>query len=126
MRYRQVKLDNPIPIIRSFDEDKAREFYVEFLGFRVDWEHRFEKGAPLYMQISKDNCVIHVSEHFGDCSPGAALRIEIDDIDEYHKTLNEKQYKDAGPGITDQPWGKDMSISDPFGNRVIFSKLNDV
>lgn len=32
METRQV-----IPILRIFDEAKAREFYVEFLGFRVDW-----------------------------------------------------------------------------------------
>ena len=29
------------PILRIFDEAKAREFYVDFLGFKVDWEHRF-------------------------------------------------------------------------------------
>lgn len=25
------------PILRIFDEAKAREFYVGFLGFKVDW-----------------------------------------------------------------------------------------
>jgi catechol 2,3-dioxygenase-like lactoylglutathione lyase family enzyme len=32
----------PIPILRIFDEAKARAFYVDWLGFKVDWEHRFE------------------------------------------------------------------------------------
>lgn len=41
------------PILRIFDEAKAKEFYVGFLGFTVDWEHRFEAGLPLYMQVSK-------------------------------------------------------------------------
>jgi len=27
-----------IPILRIFSLDKAREFYVGFLGFSVDWE----------------------------------------------------------------------------------------
>jgi catechol 2,3-dioxygenase-like lactoylglutathione lyase family enzyme len=35
------------PILRIFDEAKAKEFYVEFLGFRVDWEHRFRRGPTL-------------------------------------------------------------------------------
>lgn len=26
----------PTPIVRIFDEAKAREFYVDFLGFKVD------------------------------------------------------------------------------------------
>lgn len=37
-----MSLGNPIPILRIFDEAKAREFYVGFLGFTVDWKHRFE------------------------------------------------------------------------------------
>jgi hypothetical protein len=53
------------PILRIFDENKAKEFYVDFLDFKVDWEHRFEEGLPLYMQISKDGCIIHLSEHHG-------------------------------------------------------------
>jgi catechol 2,3-dioxygenase-like lactoylglutathione lyase family enzyme len=31
-----------IPIFRIFDVEKAKDFYVGFLGFRVDWEHRFD------------------------------------------------------------------------------------
>lgn len=119
-----MNIGSPIPIFRSFDEVKAREFYIDFLEFNVDWEHRFGEGMPLYMQISKGNCIIHLSEHHGDCSPGAAIRIEIDELNSYHKILHEKNYKHARPGITEQPWGVDMSISDPFGNKVIFSKLS--
>ena len=33
-------------------------------------------ALPLYMQISKDDCILHLSEHHGDCCPGAAMRIE--------------------------------------------------
>jgi hypothetical protein len=119
-----MNLATPIPILRSFDEKIAKEFYVGFLEFNVDFEHRFEENTPLYMQISKGNCVIHISEHFGDCSPGSALRVEIDDIEYFCKILNEKKYKNARPGIIDQDWGKDMTINDPFGNKIIFSTLN--
>ena len=110
------------PILRIFDEAKAREFYVDFLGFTIDWEHRFEPGLPLYMQISKDGCVLHLSEHHGDCSPGAALRIETTGLDDFHKELLAKRYKFAQPGIEAMPWGtRDMSVKDPFGNRLTFT-----
>jgi uncharacterized glyoxalase superfamily protein PhnB len=114
-------LGNVTPILRSFDEAKAREFYVDFLGFKVDWEHRFESGTPLYMQVSKDDCIIHLSEHHGDSSPGAHLRVEIDGLDEYQQLLLAKQYKNARPGIEETPWGtREMTISDPFGNAISF------
>jgi len=110
------------PILRIFDEDKAKEFYVDFLGFKVDWEHRFEEGLPLYMQISKDGCVIHLSEHHVDCSPGAAIRIETNEMGVFQKQLLAKQYKYARPGIEETSWrSRDMSVGDPFGNRSTFT-----
>jgi uncharacterized glyoxalase superfamily protein PhnB len=116
-----MKLGKITPILRSFDEAKAREFYVDFLGFNVDWEHRFEPDLPLYMQVSKDECIIHLSEHHGDCSPGAHLRIEIDALDEYRQQLLTKKYKNARPGCEDTPWGtREMTIADPFGNALSF------
>jgi uncharacterized glyoxalase superfamily protein PhnB len=117
-----MALGKTTPILRIFDEAKAREFYVDFLGFTVDWEHRFEPGLPLYMQVSRDGCVLHLSEHHGDCSPGAAMRIETDALDAFQAELGSRQYKYARPGIENMPWGtRDMSVKDPFGNRLTFT-----
>ncbi|MEO6958125.1 MAG: glyoxalase superfamily protein [Antricoccus sp.] len=50
-----------VPIVRTFPGEQARRFYVEFLGFTVDWEHRFGDGMPLYQQVSREGCVLHLS-----------------------------------------------------------------
>lgn len=71
-----MHLGKVTPILRIFDEAKALEFYVDFLGFKVDWQHRFEANYPLYLQVSLGDCVLHLSEHHGDASPGAAVRIQ--------------------------------------------------
>ena len=81
------------PILRIFDEAKAREFYLDFLGFSLDWEHRFEADFPLYMQVSRGECVLHLTEHHGDCSPGAALRIETDELETFQQQLLAKHYR---------------------------------
>ena len=110
------------PILRIFDEAKAREFYLGFLGFRLDWEHRFEPGLPLYMQVSRDECVLHLSEHHGDASPGSALRIETDAIESFHRQLLAQSYAYARPALNETPWGTlDMAIADPYGNRLTFT-----
>ena len=120
-----MKLGRITPILRIFDEAKAREFYVEFLGFKVDWEHRFEPDLPLYMQVSKDECILHLSEHFGDGSPGTRVRIETAGVDEYQQQLLAKRYKNARPCAEDTPWGtREMTISDPFGNGLTFASSN--
>lgn len=110
------------PILRIFDEAKAREFYLDFLGFKIDWEHRFEPGLPLYLQISKGDCILHLSEHHGDCNPGAAMRIETGELQAFQEQLMAKGYKYARPQIEEMPWGsQDMSVKDPFGNRLTFT-----
>ena len=111
-----------IPILRILDEAKAFEFYVDFLGFKVDWQHRFADDAPLYMQVSRDRCILHLSEHYGDGVPGSAIRIDTDELEALHAELNAKRYKYARPGIEDAPWGRDMTIKDPFGNKLTFSQ----
>jgi uncharacterized glyoxalase superfamily protein PhnB len=117
-----MSLGKIIPILRMFDEVKAREFYVDFLGFRIDWEHRFEPGTPLYMQVSRDGCILHLSEHYGDGTPGSAIRIDTIDIDTFHAELTSKRYKYARPGINDQPWGtREVCVTDPFGNKLTFT-----
>ncbi|MEM8545933.1 MAG: glyoxalase superfamily protein [Cyanobacteria bacterium P01_H01_bin.119] len=117
-----MKFPKLTPILRIFDEAKAKEFYIDFLGFTVDFEHRFAENMPLYLQVSRGNCVLHLSEHHGDCSPGAAMRIETDELDSFHAELRAKEYRYAQPGIENTPWGsRDLSVSDPFGNRLTFT-----
>jgi hypothetical protein len=111
----------PTPILRIFDEAKAREFYVGYLGFAVDFEHRFEPRAPLYMGISRGDCRLHLSEHHGDGSPGANVRVRVDELEAYHGELAAKQYKYYRPGLQEQTWGTvDMSVQDGFGNTLTF------
>lgn len=112
---------SPIPIFRSFDEIKAREFYLDFLGFEILFEHRFDPEAPLYLGLKLGDCELHVSEHFGDATPGSSIRIPMQNVAGYCRALNSKNYRNARPGYQDQPWGwRDMAINDPFGNRLIF------
>ncbi|MCR8842061.1 VOC family protein [Paenibacillus sp. SC116] len=114
------------PIFRIFDEHKAKEFYLEFLGFQLDWEHRYESDFPLYMQISNNKLTLHLTEHYGDCSPGSAIRIEITGIEEFHQTLLNKNYKYSRPGIEATEWDtQEVRIVDPFGNKLtFFEELN--
>jgi catechol 2,3-dioxygenase-like lactoylglutathione lyase family enzyme len=115
-----MTLGAPVPVLRIFDEAKAREFYCDFLGFTVDWEHRFEADFPLYMQVRSGACVLHLSEHYGDASPGALIRVPIDDIDGFVAGLNAQRYKYGRPGIETQPWARECTVHDPFHNRLIF------
>lgn len=87
-----------IPVLRIFDEPKARDFYVEFLGFEIDWEHRFAEDFPLYMQVSKGAWHIHLTGHHGDCCPGSAVLLQMEDVEQYQTELLAKRYRYSRPG----------------------------
>ncbi len=108
------------PILRIFDIAKAKEFYLDYLGFTLDWEHRFGDNFPLYCQVSRSGLTLHLSEHSGDASPGARVFVRIQGIDALHKELHAKDYRFMKPGIEVQPWGREVMVIDPFSNRISF------
>jgi catechol 2,3-dioxygenase-like lactoylglutathione lyase family enzyme len=110
-----------VPVLRSFDEGKAREFYVDWLGFKIDFQARFDPGAPLYIGVSRGDCVLHLSEHHGDGSPGSNIRVRVDELEAFHAELQTRPYKNYRPGLQDQEWGtREMTVQDGAGNRVTF------
>jgi len=112
-----------IPIIRIFDEAKAKEFYLDFLGMSLDWEHRFEAGFPIYMQVSKGDLSFHLSEHSGDCTPGSKTFVNTGDIEGLHSEVTSRGYRYSRPEITTAPWGNRVfEVVDPFSNRILFNE----
>ena len=112
-----------VPILRIFDIGKARQFYLDFLGCKLDWEHRYAPDLPLFMQVSLGEVILHLSEHHGDCSPGAKITIEMTGLAAYHAVLSAKKYGYARPGLVEEPWGATtMTIADPFYNHLAFAE----
>jgi uncharacterized glyoxalase superfamily protein PhnB len=120
-----MQLSPAIPIIRIFEEDKAKEFYLEFLGFVLQWEHRFDVNFPLYAQLKRSELTLHLSEHHGDATPGSAVFVPMKNVDVFQQELIAKNYKYTKPAIQDLPWGRMMEVVDPFGNKIRFCELSD-
>jgi catechol 2,3-dioxygenase-like lactoylglutathione lyase family enzyme len=117
-----VKFNRVIPVLRMFDPGKAREFYVTYLGMTIDWEHRFEPGLPLYMQVSRGDLVLHLSEHHGDGTPGTVVYVDTINVLGLHSELHAKQYSHLSPGLDTDEIGTHMSVLDPFGNTLRFNQ----
>lgn len=112
-----VELHPAVPILRIFDVPRAREFYVDWLGCSIDFEHRFEPDSPLYMQVSRDGLVLHLSEHSGDGTPGSAVYVTARGVRELHRELHAKPYRYLNPGLGVGPGGGPcIDLLDPFGN----------
>lgn len=118
-----IAIQQTIPILRIFDVAKAREFYVDYLGMTVDWEHQFEGVSPVYMQVSRGGLTLHLSEHPGDCCPGSTVFVWMTGIEEFHQQLTAKNYGYLRPGLETTFYGsKCVEVIDPFGNRIRFNE----
>ncbi len=115
-----------IPILRIFDVPKAMEFYRDYLGCTVNWEHRFEPDMPLYAEVARGDLVLHLSEHYGDATPGSTVFVVTTGLEALHSELRATNYHYLRPGLDDAPWGgKVMELIDPFGNRLRFSEMDN-
>ena len=112
-----------IPILRIFDQQKAEEFYLGFLGMKLDWMHRFDADSPIYMQVSTDELIFHLSEHSGDCTPGSKVFVAVDDIDRLYAEITKRPYKYNRPSLEIAAWGdRCFTVIDPFSNKILFNQ----
>lgn len=115
------------PIFRMFDYQREIEHYVDWMGFKIDWESYLDENSLVYMQISKGDLVLHLSGHSVDCSPSARTQIEnFIGLKKYNQLLIDKKYKYNRPSLGPSYWVKgviEMETIDPFGNKMTFTEV---
>lgn len=99
------------PVLRADDAEASVAWYAR-LGFAKDWEHRFEPGLPLFVSISRGPMRIFLSEHQGDARPDTLLYLSVDDV--------EAIATEFGLTLEYAPWGAEVELRDPDGNRLRF------
>jgi uncharacterized glyoxalase superfamily protein PhnB len=110
-----------IPQLRITSASNSLEFYVHGLGFTVDWQHQFEPGFPLFLQLTRSAQTIFLTEHTGDCEVGGAVYFVVPDVDHCFAEFSSRGVKLAEPP-TNTPWGtREMVVTDPDGNRLRFA-----
>ena len=114
-----------VPILRIFDDAEARAFYLDYLGFSVEWEHRFEPDLPLYLRISRSGCLLDLSQHYGDGTPGTSVWIRVADVVSFNDELLQQNHPRSRPGIDrNAPGGPTMTVIDPFSNHLRFCQVD--
>jgi hypothetical protein len=118
-----ISFTQAVPIVRIFDVPKAHEFYLGFLGFGVDWEHRYGDNFPLYTQVSRGGLRLHLTEHAGDATPGCNMCVYMTGIRPFQKELAGKNYRFMKPGLEEEDGRWEVTVTDPFNNRIRFMEI---
>ena len=110
-----------IPHLRILQYDQAVAFYVDALGFEIDFEWRAEPGVPVYMGIRRGTLVAHLSELEGSGPPGdgRGMTLSVNDVDAWYEHLQQKGVV-FEQELQQRPWGaRDFIVHDPFGNTIV-------
>ncbi len=108
-----------IPAFRITDYSKSKTFYVEGMGFRIDWEHRFEPNLPVFVQISREEVTMYLTEHTEDCQVGGLIHIFVPDVDSWYNELSGKLAIGTIEPPHEQIDGlRMMGVVDPDGNQI--------
>jgi catechol 2,3-dioxygenase-like lactoylglutathione lyase family enzyme len=114
-----LPIQRVVPALRITNYERSKAFYVGQLGFRVEWEHRFEPSFPVFMSVARDGMQIYLSEHRGDCQVGGLVHFVIEDVDGWYR-----EFTARGVQPTESPNNDlgfvNMTITDPDGNQLRF------
>lgn len=125
-----------IPVLRIFSEEAAKEFYVDFLGFALDFGGPAGgPGTPFYGQVSRPGTTLQLTEQPYQAGPGSTVDIWLAGLDDLREELvsyvQVKNYRLWGPAIwvpeiEEVPWdARVLVIGDPFGNHLRLSEPKD-
>ena len=115
-------MERAYPILRIDDYEVAKTYYVEFLGFEIEFEWRHAANLPVYMGVTRGGLALHLSEHLGEPAgrPGAAL-LQVDNVLDIYEELKGKKC-DMTEAPVEQAWGfTELRLMDPFENKLTFT-----
>ncbi|MDQ0894830.1 glyoxalase superfamily protein [Agromyces ramosus] len=109
------------------DVDRAKEFYVEKLGFNADHDQRVNENLR-FVQLTPPGsaCSIAIGEGLGSAiEPGTldVIQVVIPDADAVLAELRAKGVE--AEGVDEQAWGRFITLKDPDGNRWTLQQLPD-
>jgi predicted enzyme related to lactoylglutathione lyase len=99
------------------DVDRAKDFYVDKVGFVADHDHSVSDEIR-FVQLTPPGsaCSIALGKGVTDAPPGSVqgMQIVVSDIEAAHAQLAERGVEVSD--VQDFPWGRFVFFSDPDGN----------
>ena len=105
-----------VPILRIEPGVDVLPWYRR-LGFSLVSEHTFAPGMPKYLILQRNGVHVHLSEHKGDAPPKGVAFMWVSDIDSIADEFQTHAHA--------EPWGREVELVDPAGNRLRICESSD-
>ena len=107
------------------DQDRARSFYTDQLGFEEVADARFGDGMRwLQLRPPGGGATITLVTWFERMPPGSVqgLVLATDDVHRDHERLRDRGVR-FRQGVEEAPWGTFTTFEDPDGNGLVLQQL---
>ena len=119
-----ISLQPAVPVLKIASAADAKEFYIDFLGFKFDWGwSETDDKRPLYAQISRSDVSLHLSTYGADRGT-TELLIRMTGLDAFHAELSCKTHEFPLTVRQTPDDRREIQVTDPLGNRLRFSENN--
>lgn len=119
-----TKMTIEVIFVPVTDVDRAKDFYVNKLGFVADHDHTVKEGLR-FVQLTPEGsgCSIAIGEGITEMKPGTmqGIMMVVDDVRAVKRELEEKGVEMSA--IDEQQWGTFTYFADPDGNAWTFQEL---
>jgi catechol 2,3-dioxygenase-like lactoylglutathione lyase family enzyme len=106
------------------DVDRAKQFYVEKLGFNADMDATVSEEMR-FVQLTPPGsaCSIAIGLGITDAAPGSVrgMQVVVDDVAKAREELVERAVDVSD--VQEFPWGKFVYLADPDGNAWALQEL---
>ena len=105
-----------VAILPADDLRIARTFFVDVLGFRVQWEATSDGKTGLF-GVERDGMVITIDAPMSGHGRQAVVSLHVEDADTYYQEWHARTTSITAP--RDEPWGaRTFGVTDPSGNTI--------
>lgn len=119
-----TKMTIEVIFIPVTDVDRAKDFYVNKLGFVADHDQKVKEGLR-FVQLTPEGsaCSIAFGEGITEMTPGTqqGIMMVVDDVRTLRQDLKEKGVEMSD--IDEQAWGTFAYFTDPDGNGWTLQEL---
>ena len=113
----RIEFGGVMPILRVSDMAASIDYYVNKLGFKVNWGYP-EGGKSYFASLSRGRCCLFLS--VGDQGhPGSWVWIDAKVVEALHEEFVASGAKIRNPP-TNYPWAMEMQVEDLDGNVLRF------
>ena len=112
-------IENIVPVFGVGSYEETVSHYVEWLGFKVDWEYR-EEQLPFVISITSDGFSFMLAE--AETSNGSWTTIYVSDLEAMSEELNSRRSNSVKIEIYPPNDIAQIHVMDPWKNLLVFEQ----